>query len=215
MAHDADFFFSSVRGSLFAGHLSPGQVAGLTAIVAAWKSHGEPPGKTHESGLAEPVSRNRLAYILATAYHETARRMQPVRETLAPSDAEAIAILDRAFAHGRLGTVKTPYWRRDAAGRTWLGRGFVQLTHRKNYAALSALIGVDLVEDPARALEMETAVAILVRGMAQGSFTGRRLSDDIAEGRCDFVNARKIINGTDRAALVAAYAKAFAAALAG
>ncbi|MDE1159323.1 MAG: hypothetical protein PW791_13845 [Neorhizobium sp.] len=211
MAHDRDFFFASLRQSLFAGHLSPAQVEGLTAILDGYERHRTKVSST----VPEAVSRNRLAYIFATAYHETARRMQPVRETLAASDAEAIAILDRAYRNGRLGSVKSPYWRRDSAGRTWLGRGFVQLTHRRNYTALSALTGVDLVEDPARAMEMATAVAILVEGMAAGSFTGRRLADDIAEGRCDFIGARKVINGTDRAALVAAYAKAFAAALQG
>ncbi len=213
MTHDTEFFFSSLRRSLFSGHLSEAQVEGLRAILAGYQRHRTKVPLSASDAASDAVCDNRLAYILATAYHETARRMQPVRETLAASDAEAIAILDRAYRTGRLGSVKSPYWRRDAAGRSWLGRGFVQLTHRRNYAALSTLTGVDLVVDPARAMEMETAVTILVEGMAAGSFTGRRLADDISEGRCDFVNARRIINGTDRAALVAAYAKAFAAAL--
>jgi hypothetical protein len=158
---DTDFFFSIVRKTLFSGHLSVPQVAGLIAILEGWQRH----AAKASPALHEGVARNRLAYIFATAYHETARRMQPVRETLAASDAEAIASLERAYANGRLGSVKTPYWRRDAAGRSWLGRGLVQLTHRKNYAALSALTGIDLVEDPARAMVMETAVTILIEGM--------------------------------------------------
>lgn len=199
-------FFDRVRKSLFSGRLSGHQVEGLNAILHGW------------AGLAESVREaaggdDALAYMLATAFHETAATMQPVRETLARSDAEAIARLERAFAAGRLSAVKTPYWRPDAKGRTWLGRGFVQLTHRRNYEAISALIGIDIVTEPARAMEMEVAVSILIHGMRAGTFTGRGLGDYFGNGRADWTGARKIINGTDRAELVAGYARAFRRAL--
>lgn len=199
-------FFDRVRKSLFSGRLSGHQVEGLNAILDGW------------AGLAESVREaaggdDALAYMLATAFHETAATMQPVRETLARSDAEAIVRLERAFAAGRLSSVKTPYWRPDAKGRTWLGRGFVQLTHRRNYEAMSALTGVDLVFEPARAMEMQVAVSILIHGMRAGTFTGRGLGDHFGNGRADWIGARKIINGTDRAELVAGYAGAFRRAL--
>ncbi len=200
------FFFQEVRKSLFSGRLKQREVKGLNAILDGWTV-------LPEAARNTAGGHDALAYVLATAFHETAATMQPVRETLALSDAEAIARLERAFRAGRLSTVRTPYWRPDAEGRTWLGRGFVQLTHRRNYEAMSALTGIDLVSKPARAMEMAVAVEILVSGMREGAFTGFRLGDYFAAGTPDWTGARKIINGTDRADLVAGYAKAFRAAL--
>jgi predicted chitinase len=201
MAHNRHAFFDLVRTKLFKGRLAAGQVEGLTAILDAWRER-------DGQGEAQPLS-----YVLATAFHETAATMQPVRETLAASDRSAIARLDEAFAAGRLGSVKTPYWRPDAEGKSWLGRGLVQLTHRRNYEAMSAVTGIDLVVDPGRAMEMPVSVAILIEGMRRGSFTGRKLGDYFGQGRADWVGARKIINGNDRADLVARHARVFAEAL--
>lgn len=200
------FFFQEVRKSLFSGRLKQREVKGLNAILDGWTV-------LPEAARNTAGGHDALAYVLATAFHETAATMRPVRETLALSDAEAIARLERAFRAGRLPTVKTPYWRPDAEGRTWLGRGFVQLTHRRNYEVMSAQTGIDLVSKPGRAMEMAVAVKILIDGMQQGSFTGCRLGDYFAGGRADWAGARKIINGTDRAELVAGYARAFRAGL--
>ncbi|WP_105432322.1 hypothetical protein [Neorhizobium sp. T6_25] len=201
MAHNRHAFFDLVRTKLFKGRLAAAQVEGMTAILDAWR-------ESDGQGEAQPLS-----YVLATAFHETAATMQPVRETLAASDRSAIARLDEAFAAGRLGSVKTPYWRPDADGKSWLGRGLVQLTHRRNYEAMSAVTGIDLVADPGRAMEMPVSVAILIEGMRRGSFTGRRLGDYFGQGRAEWVGARKIINGNDRADLVARHARLFAEAL--
>lgn len=202
-------FFDFVRMKLFQGRLGAGQVAGLTAILDGWLAR---VGQGGMQPLA-PCSAQPLAYVLATAFHETAATMQPVRETLAASDKVAIARLEEAFAAGRLGSVRTPYWRPDADGRSWLGRGLVQLTHRRNYEAMSGVTGIDLVADPGRAMEMPVSVAILIEGMRRGSFTGRKLDDYFGPGRADWVGARKIINGNDRAELVARHARVFAEAL--
>lgn len=196
-------FFDGIRASLFGGRLAARQVAGIEAILDAW-----------EESRAESDPRW-LAYMLATAYHETEATMQPVRETLAASDAAAAARLESAWARGRLGSVRTPYWRPDAEGRYWLGRGLVQLTHKVNYERMSRETGIDLVAEPARAMEMEVAVAILFAGMEKGLFTGRKLGDYLTAGRADWTNARRIINGLDRAADVAAYGRSFHRALTG
>lgn len=196
-------FFATIRTALFGGRLSTAQVAGMTAVLDAWE--------TSRAG----GERRWLAYMLATAFHETAATMQPVRETLAATDAAAAARLESAWARGRLGSVKTPYWRPDANGKHWLGRGLVQLTHKANYERMAAETGIDLVAEPGRAMEMEVAVAILFAGMEKGLFTGRRLADYLAAGRSDWTNARRIINGLDRAADVAGYARAFYGALGG
>jgi predicted chitinase len=141
--------------------------------------------------------------------------MQPVRETLAESDAAAAARLESAWARGRLGAVRTPYWRADGDGKYWLGRGLVQLTHKANYERMSRETGIDLVAEPGRAMETDVAVAILFAGMEKGLFTGRKLADYFADGRADWTQARRIINGLDRATDVAAYGRAFHLALCG
>jgi len=194
-------FYSAIRISLFGGRLGQAQVAGIDAMLDAW------------DGWPAPADSRYLAYMLATAFHETSGTMRPVRETLADSDDEAIARLDLAWRKGRLNQVRTPYWRRDAEGKSWLGRGLVQLTHKANYAKLSGPAGVDLLAHPEMAMEMGTAVRILFAGMRDGLFTGHRLSDVFNPLRQDWTGARRIINGTDRAALVAGHAKRFDAAL--
>lgn len=192
-------FYKAVRSSLFAGKLSASQVSGMDAIL-------------DEAGV-RGTRLEWLAYMLATAYHETAQTMQPVRETLASSDDKAIKILDRAFAAGKLPWVKTPYWRKDKNGKSWLGRGLVQITHLRNYEVMSPIVGVDLVADPSRAMETRTAVKIMFEGMERGSFTGKKLSDYINGQKTDYYSARRIINGVESAAKVAAHAKQFEAAL--
>ncbi|HTO30840.1 MAG TPA: hypothetical protein VL202_06660 [Pararhizobium sp.] len=194
-------FFQAVRTSLFDGRLSQSQVDGLTVILDHWE--GEPTGADDRF----------LAYMLATAHHETGRAMQPVRETLAASDERAISLLDAAWRRGKLPSVSVPYWRRDEEGRSWLGRGLVQLTHRANYERMSRMTGIDLVAHPERAMEPQIAVDILFRGMETGAFTGRKLGDYFSAVRQDWTGARRIINGRDRAALVAGYGRQYWAAI--
>ncbi|MHA7970319.1 glycoside hydrolase family 19 protein [Rhizobium sp. CAU 1783] len=204
MQFDERRFFKSVRASLFSGALTVAQVEGMTAVMAGWR----------RNGASEDA--RRLAYCLATAFHETGGRMQPVRETFAPSDRVAIARLDRAYAAGLMPQVRTPYWRPDEDGRSWFGRGLVQITHRRNYETLGRAIGIDLVGDPARALVLDVAVGVLVIGMRDGLFSGMTLADAFGPGaNADWTGARRIVNGRDRAALVAGHARAFHAAITG
>jgi hypothetical protein len=198
-------FFDRVRVQPFAGTLTQGQVEGLDRLL----------DEAERIGLAD---RGQLAYVLATSFHETARRMQPVRETLAASDAAAIRILDAAWKAGRLPWVKTAYWRPDGEGKSWLGRGDVQLTWKANYEKMSALIGIDLVADPDLALDPAVSARILFEGMLKGAsgrgdFTGHALETYVAGPKRNFVGARRVVNGTDKAAAIAAHAEAFLAAL--
>lgn len=200
---DREAFHDTIRAALFGGRLAKGQVAGMEAVLDRW-----------EATRAEN-DRHWLAYMLATVFHETAATMQPVRETLAASDAVAAARLERAWARGRLGAVKTPYWRADAEGKYWLGRGLVQLTHKANYERMSRETGIDLTADPGRAMAMDVAVVILFAGMEKGLFTGKRLDDYFSAGQADWVNARRIVNGLDRAEQVARHGRIFLRALGG
>lgn len=152
--------------------------------------------------------RNQAAYVLGTSYHETAHTMEPVRETLAQTDNSAIARLDRAWQRGLLPWVKSAYWRDG-----FFGRGYVQLTHRFNYERAGRELGVDMVSDPSVALDAQISAEVTVRGMLEGWFTGKKLSDYITLQASDYVGARRIVNGTDRARAIAEHAREYEAAL--
>jgi hypothetical protein len=182
-------FYTNIM-PLFGGSLSQQQVDGFKIIFEAWRKVGS--GNERD-----------LAYILSTAYHETARTMQPVRETRAITDAKAKERLTKAWKSGKLPRVKSDYW---SGG--WFGRGFVQLTHRENYVKAGKKLGIDLVSDPSKAMIPEVSALILVRGMQEGWFTGMKLAD-----AADFREARRVVNGTDCASQIAMYADAFLSAL--
>lgn len=189
-------FLNHVRTSLFGGALVEAQVEGMIRIIAACDM----------AGLSDAEA----AYVLATVYHETGRRMQPVREHFKESDAaarESVAAWCRK-KHKRNYAAIDP-----ETGQSYYGRGYVQLTHRENYARQAAKLGVDLVNNPDLALHPEVSALILVKGMRDGDFTGKKLADYIRDGEADWYNARRIVNGLDRASDIAGYARHFAAAL--
>jgi putative chitinase len=205
-------FFRRVRSDLYGGRLTPGAVAGHEAVLDTWAA-------LQPEGACRP-----LAYVLATAFHETGGVMLPVTENLNysaagllrtfprhfnPAEAKAYQrqperIANRAYG-GRMGNGG------EASGDGWRyrGRGLVQITGRANYRRFG-------IEDcPDKALEPQRATAILIEGMLGGCFTGKRLDDYFAAGRSDWTGARAIINGRDRAADVGRYGRIYLQALSG
>lgn len=139
--------------------------------------------------------RNELAYVLATAYHETWHTIKPIKETQKPtetavSDATVKSRLSTAFKKGQLSWVKADYW---TSG--FFGRGYVQLTHESNYARAKKELGVDFVKNPSKVMERDYATKIALLGMKEGWFTGKKLSNFITLSKSDYFNARAIING--------------------
>jgi len=150
-----------------------------------------------------------LAYVLATIRWETGQTFQPVKEKRASHDKNP-----------RLWEIQNRYW---SSG--FFGRGYVQITWEDNYQKASERLagtnftvssgaltmqGDTLVQQPDLVLEPAIAYAIAARGMSEGWFTGKKLSDFIQGGKPpDYVNARKIINGLDQAQTIAGYATAF------
>lgn len=196
-----EVFFHFIRNAPFGGRISTLQKQGLIMILDYWL----------KSGL---VDVRWLAYMLATVFHETGKTMQPIREAFGKTDAATIAALDRAFAAGKLKWVSKPYWRKDKTGFGWFGRGLVQLTHYVNYARLGKLLGIPLDANPSLALQMDIALAIMFEGMtrgvsSKGDFTGKSLEDYFNLTVDDPIGARKIINGTDKAKLIAGYHRNF------
>jgi len=184
-------FFAAVRAGLLGPVLSQDEVDGCHAILAACA--GWPLGWT--------------AYGLATAYHETWHTMAPIVERGGPAYFTRMydpAGLRPAVA-AQLGNTEP------GDGCRFCGRGYVQLTGRANYARAG------LAQEPDRALEADVAAAVLERGMREGWFTGRRLMDMLPLGgratRTQFTAARRVINGQDRAGLIADYALRFQDAL--
>ena len=98
-------------------------------------------------------------------------------------------------------------------GVKYKGRGYVQITGRKNYTYWGKRLGIDLVNNPELAAEPDTAAKILVLGSRDGTFTGKKLSYYVNGSNPDFVNARRVINGTDKAGYIAGDARQKANAL--
>ena len=138
-----------------------------------------------ESEVSNPAQ---IAYILATADHESGlgKHMTEIASGKAYNGREE-----------DLGNTK------DGDGSRFKGRGYVQLTGRYNYKNWSEILGKDLVDKPELAAKPKIAAKILVRGMQDGSFTGKKLSDYINAEKQDFFNARQIVNGYDKANKIA------------
>jgi putative chitinase len=134
------------------------------------------------------------AYMLATAYHETGKTFKPIAE----------------YGRGRGKKYGIPD---PETAQTYYGRGYVQLTWKGNYDAESKVTGVDLIHNPDLAMQPEIAYKIMSGGMRHGSFTGVGLSRYIHDDVCDYLHARKIINGMDCAEKIADYAEKIEKAL--
>lgn len=181
---DPDAFYRTIKSQLFGGKMSQGQVDGVNAIIAGFRQ--------------QPLSWT--AYALATAYHEVDKTMQPIREYGKGSGR-------KYGAPGRNG------------GQVAYGRGLVQLTWDGNYERADRELGLNgtLVKDYDLALSPEVAVSIMRSGMVGGWFTGKGFKDYLPAfgpaSRDAFRSARRIINGTDKADLIAGYALTFQSAL--
>lgn len=147
----------------------------------------------HECDASKVNSREQIAYILATAQHES----------LLGKYLTELSSGEQYEGRQDLGNTHP------GDGVRFKGRGYVQVTGRRNYIDWSKRLHLDLVENPKQAAEPTIAAKVLVRGMQLGTFTGKKLSDYFTSSKRDFVNARRIVNGLDRADLIAGYAKAF------
>jgi putative chitinase len=196
-------FYNYIRNTQFGGKLSQEQVENIELMLNACESEG--------------ISDERqTSYILATAFHECYNsrlnpNFDPVREGFAKSDQDAISHVNRLFDRGK---IKLNYAIPGSNGRSFFGRGYVQITWDHNYKRIGDILGLDLFNNPDLALQPQVAAMILVQGMKRGLFTGKSLSTFFNGETADLIGARKIINGIDQAERIAGYAQAFEAALA-
>ena len=185
-------FFDAVRDRPFGGKLKQEQVDGCGTLIAAFEKADWPVAYA--------------AYGLATAFHETAATMQPIKER------GSNAYLSK-YDTGKLAKALGNTPERDGDGILYAGRGYVQLTGLANYRKAGKALNKPLVENPDLALRPDIAADIMVRGMQEGWFTGKANKHYLDKTPPDYFGARRIINGTDEAAKIAAYAKSFEAGL--
>lgn len=194
---DRQIFFSRVRSAarLKLPRLDPSQVQGFEAVLDEAERRGTP--------------LRHLAYILATDRHEVGGTMQPVREGFAKTDAGARkAVANLAVKRGPKSAVARYAKPAGPYNHVYYGRGLVQLTWLSNYERATRELGHDFVQFPDDAMQVKWAVQIMFQGMEEGWFTKKKLSDFSS-----YNSMRAIINGSDKAALIAGYASDFDDAL--
>ncbi|WP_205728657.1 PAAR-like protein [Flavobacterium sp. J27] len=148
-----------------------------------------------------------IAYMLATSKLETANTFNPINEYGGNTYFEQMydPILGKNEKRRNLSIANGNTTQGD--GVKYHGRGFVQLTWKDNYQKMKDKFNVDLINNPEKALEHELAMKIMIFGMEDGTFTGKKLADYINDNKTDYLNARRIINGTDRASDIKEYAE--------
>lgn len=181
---DKTKFFDAIRKDVFGGKLTQAQVAGVELLLDLLVRMG--------------LNTHFTAYILATVAWETGRTFQPVREGFDASDE----------------------WRKkNLRYYPWYGRGYVQLTWQANYEKATTWfkrvlgVAVDFVANKDLALDPRYSAIITIAGMMEGWFTGKKLSDYLLGNTFDATNARRIVNGKDRAGEIAGISGDFHQAL--
>ena len=194
MPYARKFYFDTVRKDLFRGNLTQSQVDGQNYLLETWEQHFEQNNPNDGTMW--------LAYALATFFHETAETMQPIEE------------------YGK-GAGKSYGKPAGPHGQCYYGRGHVQLTWEENYKNgqkfLKERYGVDANIHPEahKMLHPQTSALVSYDGMIHGWFTGVGLPKYLSKSKGieDPVNARRIVNGTDKADLIAGYYWKFKKAL--
>lgn len=189
---DRSVFYARLRArnsGVFGTSLTQSQVVGIERLLDEAQKHGVP--------------LRQLAYILGGVYHETGRLMVPVREGFAKTDTGA----RRIVAKRAYGKPAGPY------GHVYYGRGRIQNTWLSNMEKLTKRFGIDFVKNPDLLLDPDTDALVTIVGHLEGIWTGKKLSDYILGEKTDYLSARRIVNGMDKAGAIAGYAEAFAKAL--
>ena len=169
--YDRDSFFKCYRISF--GKLTHSKVGSIDFLLSRL-----------ETSTRIDTNQKR-AYVLATVKWETADTFEPITE------------------YGSKKYLKSKkYW-------PYIGRGYVQLTWETNYRNFGNAIHVDLVNNPLLANDKKVAWKVLEIGMTDDyetqeyqkgedpNFTSKTLEDYFDNGKCDYLNARKIINPRD------------------
>jgi putative chitinase len=186
MPYERKHYFDTVRKDLFGGTLTQSQVDGMEYLLEVWEEHFEKNNPNDGTMW--------LAYAMATFYHETAYTMQPIEEY-------------GKGAGKSYGQAVGPY------GQKYYGRGHVQLTWEENYKNGQKFlkdryaVHANIHPEAHLMLHSQTSALVSYDGMVYGWFTGVGLPKYLSKGKNieDPVNARRIVNGTDKASTIAEY----------
>ena len=172
------------------GKLSESQVSAFNHIVSAMDA---------DKSISYPQG----AYILATTWHETATTMLPIAE-YGKGGGRPYGTWQRnskgelyAYKNGNRNTV----YLQSEYPHLYYGRGETQNTWFDNYEKLSKAFNVDFLNNPDLLLTQEWSTPVTIYSMKNGLYTGKKLSDYINQSKKDYLNARRIINGMDKASL--------------
>ena len=184
-----EYFYQAIKEQKLFTSLTTKQVESMDTIINEWDLKGY-------------TDLRWLAYMFATVYHETGRTMRPIEEY----GKGAGRPYGKKIKHS--GIVYT------IPNKIYYGRGHVQLTWYENYELMGRLLKVDLLNNPELALDLKIATDIMFEGMTKGAssvgdFTGKCLEMYFSSTVEDWTGARKIINGTDKAELIASYGRLF------
>lgn len=171
--------------------------------------------------LSGRFTKEQASYILATIYHETGKTFRPVREKYNSTNVCGFNSGNKMYNYfechyGINGN--RPHVARDLGnlnegdGGKYYGRGFVQITGRKNYTNFGNFLNVDLINDPNKALEWDRSYEITISGMMGEkfqTFTGVSITNYINSGRKDYYNARRAVNLLDKASTIETHSNKF------
>ena len=175
--YNRELFFHKYHN--YFGSINQSQVDGLEFLLSKFDN--------------ENFTPEQVAYMLATVKWETAHTFQPIQE-------RGTWWYFR-YLIGKLGI------RNLIEANKYKGRGYVQITGRTNYEKFSLILQDDFITYPMRVLLPETSYKIMIYGFINGSFTGKKITDYIDGDKLDYFNARRIINGTDKAGIIQGYAE--------
>lgn len=175
---------------IFGDLLSPSQIEGINSLIK----------EITEYGLKD---KNAIAYILATCVYETQKKFIPNEEAGDYDYFEQMYGIEgpRSAIASRMKNTEI------GDGAKYRKRGVIGLLGKKAYEDMGIAIGINLVDNPDKVLELPIAYKIVVQGMMRGLFTGVGLQRYISNSKVDFTNARRTINGTDNAKRIALMAE--------
>lgn len=207
-------FFAAAKTSVFGGKFTQAQVTGIDALLDACDKEGVTDGR-------------HIAYVLATPMIETGGSFVPIKESLnystealnkkfprriSPAQAQAYGRNSKHAANEQqiANVIYGGAWglenlgnKRVGAGWLYRGRGLPQLTGERLYTIFG------YAENPDAVADVKISADIMVKAMKDGIFTGKKLSDYLNAKGSNWTGARYTVNGTDRAADIAAYAQKF------
>jgi putative chitinase len=188
-------FFNRLRTHNLYTKLNQGHVDGFNAILDEWECN--------------PLNTDlrQLAYILGTIYHEVDKTMQPIEEYGKGRGKD----YGKKLKYGNGPGKRIPYVRPD---HLYYGRGLTQNTWYEIYQKLSQsakakAMGWDFLNNPSLLLTLKPSAWASIYAMTTGLYTGKKLSNYFNLKVCNWKEARRIVNGLDKASLIAVYAKKF------